>query len=100
MNSVPWSETIISGLLRHLIRSVSLKATCQPGIGMSEVAAKHCSTTRWRAADVWDQHLAAISQAYDGDIVMIDSSYVHSRRYGAGRVKRFADSCMGLSVAA
>lgn len=100
MNSVPWSETIISDLLRHLIRSVSLKATCRSGIGMSEVAAEHCSTIRWRAADVCDQHLAAISQAYDGDIAMIDSSYVHSRRYGGGRKKRSADPCMGLSFAA
>ena len=29
---------------------------------------------RWRKAGVWDRLLEAISAAYDGDIVMIDSS--------------------------
>jgi len=39
--------------------------------------------TRWRAAGVWDRILDAISEAYDGDIVMIDSSCVRVHQHGA-----------------
>lgn len=39
--------------------------------------------TRWRAAGVWDRLLAAVSAAYDGDIVMIDSSRVRVHQHGA-----------------
>ena len=42
---------------------------------------------RWRAAGVWDRILAAVSKAYDGDIVMIDSSCVRVHQHGAA-VKR------------
>ena len=42
---------------------------------------------RWRAAGIWDRILEAISAAYDGDIVMIDSSYVRVHQHGAA-VKR------------
>ena len=42
---------------------------------------------RWRAAGVWDRILAAVSEAYDGDIVMIDSSCVRVHQHGAA-VKR------------
>ena len=42
---------------------------------------------RWRAAGVWDRMLAAVSEAYDGDIVMIDSSCVRVHQHGAA-VKR------------
>ena len=42
---------------------------------------------RWRAAGVWDRILAAVSKAYDGDIVMIDSSCVLVHQHGAA-VKR------------
>ena len=38
---------------------------------------------RWRAAGVWDRILDAISAAYDGDIVMIDSSCVRVHQHGA-----------------
>src|SRR6195256_1675497 len=31
---------------------------------------------RWRKAGVWDRVMAAVSQAYDGDVQMIDSSSV------------------------
>ena len=31
---------------------------------------------RWRKAGVWNRLLAAVSEAYDGDIVMIDSTCV------------------------
>ncbi|SDY00067.1 Transposase [Albimonas donghaensis] len=42
---------------------------------------------RLRAAGVWDRILEAISEAYDGDIVMIDSSCVRVHQHGAA-VKR------------
>ena len=38
---------------------------------------------RWRAAGVWDRLLAAVSAAYDGDIVMINSSCVRVHQHGA-----------------
>jgi transposase len=34
---------------------------------------------RWRKAGVWDRLLEAVSKAYDGDIVMIDSTCVRVR---------------------
>ncbi len=43
--------------------------------------------TRWRASGVWDSLLAAISKAYDGDIVMIDSSCVRVHQHGASTKK-------------
>jgi transposase len=42
---------------------------------------------RWRAAGVWDRMLTAVSEAYDGAIVMIDSSCVRVHQHGAA-VKR------------
>jgi transposase len=44
---------------------------------------------RWRAAGVCDRLLASVSAAYDGDIVMIDSSCVRVHQHGAA-VKRGA----------
>lgn len=38
---------------------------------------------RWRRAGVWDRLLRAVSEAYDGDIVMIDSTCVRVRQHGA-----------------
>ena len=46
---------------------------------------------RWRAAGVWDRLLAAVSEAYDGDIVMIDSSCVRVHQHGAA-IKRGPDA--------
>lgn len=45
--------------------------------------------TRWRASGVWYRILCAVSEAYDGDIVMIDSSCVCVHQHGAA-VKRGA----------
>ena len=45
--------------------------------------ASHNRFVRWRAAGVWDRLLAAVSAAYDGDIVMIDSSCVRVHQHGA-----------------
>ncbi len=38
---------------------------------------------RWREAWIEDRILSAISEAYDGDIVMIDSSCVRVHQHGA-----------------
>lgn len=38
---------------------------------------------RWRKAGVWDRLLAAVSAAYDGDIVMIDSTCVRVHQHAA-----------------
>lgn len=38
---------------------------------------------RWRAKGVWDSILDAVSEAYDGGIVMIDSSCVRVHQHGA-----------------
>jgi len=40
---------------------------------------------RWRARGIWDQLLSAVSEAYDGDIVMIDSSCVRVHQHGAAQ---------------
>ncbi|WP_371747298.1 transposase [Acuticoccus sp. I52.16.1] len=39
---------------------------------------------RWRAKGIWDSILAAVFDAYDGDIVMIDSSCVRVHQHGVG----------------
>ncbi len=38
---------------------------------------------RWRSTGVWDRLLDAVSAAYDGDLVMIDSSCVRVHQHGA-----------------
>jgi putative transposase len=38
---------------------------------------------RWRKAGVWDRLLKAVSEAYDGDIQMIDSSSIRVRQHAA-----------------
>jgi transposase len=38
---------------------------------------------RWRKAGVWDRLLMEVSKAYDGDIVMIDSTCVRVHQHGA-----------------
>ena len=38
---------------------------------------------RWRKAGVWDRLLAAVSVAFEGEIVMIDSTCVRVHQHGA-----------------
>ena len=38
---------------------------------------------RWRKAGVWDRLLTAVSQAFDGELVMIDSSSIRVHQHGA-----------------
>jgi transposase len=42
---------------------------------------------RWRKAGVWDRVMAAVSQAYDGDVQMIDSSSVRVHQHAANSKK-------------
>jgi transposase len=42
---------------------------------------------RWRKAGVWDRLLEAVSAAYDGDLIMIDSSCVRVHQHGASGKK-------------
>ncbi len=43
----------------------------------------HNRFVRWRKAGVWDYVLGEISKAFDGDIVMIDSSCVRVHQHAA-----------------
>ena len=46
---------------------------------------------RWRRAGVWDRLLKAVSQAYDGDIQMIDSSSIRVHQHAANAQKKPTD---------
>ena len=43
---------------------------------------------RWSKAGVWDRIMDAISEAYDGDLQMIDSSVIRVHQHAAGAKKR------------
>jgi len=43
---------------------------------------------RWRKAGVWDRIMDAVSEAYDGNIQMIDSSVVRVHQHAANVKKR------------
>ena len=49
---------------------------------------------RWRKAGVWDRIMDAVSEAYDGDIQMIDSSVVRVHQHAAN-VKKHRASLYG-----
>ena len=55
---------------------------------------------RWRKAGVWDRLLEAVSAAYDGDIIMIDSSCVRVHQHGATGKKGIAMVAWDVPVAA
>ena len=42
---------------------------------------------RWRKAGIWARILDAISEAYEGDIQMIDSSSIRVHQHGANGLK-------------
>ena len=52
---------------------------------------------RWRKAGVWDYLLEAVSKAYDGDIQMIDPSYIRVHQHAANGKKQTRSRCMGRS---
>jgi transposase len=43
---------------------------------------------RWRKAGVWDRLLSEVSQAYDGDLQMIDASSVRVHQHAANAPKK------------
>jgi transposase len=47
---------------------------------------------RWRKAGVWDMLLAAVSEAYNGKIQMIDSSVVRVHQHAANGEKKVAEA--------
>lgn len=49
---------------------------------------------RWRHAGVWDRLLDAVSQSFDGELVMIDSTAIRVHQHGATR-KRGSRSLHG-----
>ncbi len=46
---------------------------------------------RWRKAGIWDKLLAAVSEAYNGKIRMIDSSVVRVHQHAANGEKKAAE---------
>ena len=55
---------------------------------------------RWREAGVWDRILQAVSAAYDGDPIMIDSSCVRVHQHGATGKKGIRMATWDVPVAA
>jgi transposase len=55
---------------------------------------------RWREAGVWDRILNAVSAAYDGDLIMIDSSCVRVHQHGATGKKGIKMVAWDVPVAA
>jgi transposase len=55
---------------------------------------------RWREAGVWDRILNAVSAAYDGDLIMIDSSCVRVHQHGASGKKGVEMVAWDVPVAA
>jgi transposase len=50
---------------------------------------------RWRKAGIWDKLLAAVSEAYDGKVQMIDSSVVRVHQHAANGKKKRPKSLHG-----
>lgn len=46
---------------------------------------------RWRKAGIWDKLLAAVSEAYNGKVQMIDSSVVRVHQHAANGEKKAAE---------
>lgn len=46
---------------------------------------------RWRKAGIWDKLLAAVSQAYNGKVQMIDSSVVRVHQHAANGEKKVVE---------
>ena len=52
---------------------------------------------RWRKAGVWDRLLSSVSAAFDGELVMIDSSSIRVHQHGA-TLKRGPQGTVRISV--
>ena len=55
---------------------------------------------RWRKAGIWAMLLDAISEAYDGDIQMIDASSIRVHQHAANGQKNTADPVAWVAHAA
>ncbi len=55
---------------------------------------------RWRKAGHWARILTAVSEAYDGDIQMIDSSSIRVHQHGANGPKKGVDPIAWVAHAA
>ena len=55
---------------------------------------------RWRKAGIWTMLLDAVSEAYDGDIQMIDSSSIRVHQHGANGQKKASDPVAWVARAA
>lgn len=55
---------------------------------------------RWRKAGVWKRLLDAVSQAYAGDIQMIDSSSIRVHQHAGNAKKKTADPVAWVAPAA
>jgi len=57
------------------------------GASWADIPARYGSHTtcvnRWRKAEIWSMLLQAVSEAYEGDIQMIDSSSIRVHQHGA-----------------
>ena len=71
---------VLSGIV-HALQSGGRWGDCPAVYGPKKTL--YNRFVRWRAAGVWDRLLEAVSAAYDGDIVMIDSSCVRVHQHGA-----------------
>ncbi len=56
--------------------------------------------TRWRKRGIWARLLEAVSEAYDGDIQMIDSSSIRVHQHAANTQKKTSDPVAWVARAA
>ena len=61
-------------------------------LGGHSGAVRSCTTcynrfVRWRKAGVWDRIFDAVSKAYDGDLLMVDSSSIRVHQHAANLKK-------------
>ena len=55
---------------------------------------------RWRARGIWGRILEAITEAYDGEVQMIDSSSIRVHQHGANGSKKGGDPIAWVARAA
>ena len=55
---------------------------------------------RWRKRGIWARLLGAVSEAYDGDIQMIDSSSIRVHQHAANTKKKMPDPVAWVARAA
>ena len=94
MSDAEWSviqpllPTKVRGVARRVINGIVWRwRTGAPWADIPERYGSHKTCynrfVQWREAGVWDRLLDAVSEAYDGDIVMIDSTCVRVHQHAA-----------------